>query len=123
MAETRAPMDLILRINAYLAGGGLFNPELAKHDGVRDLLIECRAELSAANEKLDAAKEAESRIFGLRIAAELRADNAETKLAQARPSAEALRLAKIHDYKGCVTRPMARDLLRLDALANPNPKE
>lgn len=36
------------RITAYLAGGGLFNPELAKHDTVRDLLIDCRAALAAA---------------------------------------------------------------------------
>jgi hypothetical protein len=34
------------RITAYLAGGGLFNPELANHDAVRDLLIECRDALS-----------------------------------------------------------------------------
>jgi hypothetical protein len=34
------------RITAYLSGGGLFNPELANHDAVRDLLIECRAVLS-----------------------------------------------------------------------------
>jgi len=33
------------RITSYLATGGLFNPELAKHDVVRDLLIECRAAL------------------------------------------------------------------------------
>jgi hypothetical protein len=30
------------RITAYLSGGGLFNPELANHEAVRDLLIECR---------------------------------------------------------------------------------
>jgi hypothetical protein len=35
------------RITAYLAGGGLFNPELANHEAVRDLLIECRAALAA----------------------------------------------------------------------------
>lgn len=31
------------RITAYLSGGGLFNPELANHEAVRDLLIDCRA--------------------------------------------------------------------------------
>ena len=36
------------RITAYLAGGGLFNPELANHDAVRDLLIDCRAALERA---------------------------------------------------------------------------
>ena len=34
------------RITAYLATGGLFNPELARHDTVRDLLIDCRAALA-----------------------------------------------------------------------------
>ena len=34
--------DLINRITDYLAMGGLFNPELANHLAVRDLLIECR---------------------------------------------------------------------------------
>lgn len=38
---------LIESITAYLSGGGLFNPELADHDAVRDLLIECRAALAA----------------------------------------------------------------------------
>lgn len=37
--------DVIERITAYLSGGGLFNPECADHDTVRDLLIDCRAEL------------------------------------------------------------------------------
>ena len=34
--------ELIGRINAYLWSGGMFNPELANHIAVRDLLIECR---------------------------------------------------------------------------------
>jgi hypothetical protein len=33
------------RITKYLTDGGLFNPELADHEAVRDLLIDCRAEL------------------------------------------------------------------------------
>jgi hypothetical protein len=33
------------RITAYLASGGLFNPEQAIHDRVRDLLIDCRDEI------------------------------------------------------------------------------
>jgi hypothetical protein len=33
------------RIQAYLSGGGLFNPELANHDAVRDLIIDLRTEL------------------------------------------------------------------------------
>lgn len=34
--------ELVDRINSYLLSGGLFSPELAKHDEVRDLLIELR---------------------------------------------------------------------------------
>jgi hypothetical protein len=33
-------IDLINRIQDYLKAGGLFNPELADHLAVRDLLIE-----------------------------------------------------------------------------------
>jgi hypothetical protein len=38
--------ELIDRITAYLSNGGLFNPELANHDAVRDLLIDCRKVLN-----------------------------------------------------------------------------
>ena len=38
--------NLIDRITEYLVLGGLFNPELATHDAVRDLLIECGEVLS-----------------------------------------------------------------------------
>lgn len=34
--------ELVNKITAYLFNGGLFNPELADHDAVRDILIECR---------------------------------------------------------------------------------
>jgi hypothetical protein len=34
--------ELSDRITEYLTMGGLFNPELANHVAVRDLLIECR---------------------------------------------------------------------------------
>jgi hypothetical protein len=37
--------DLITRITDYLAMGGLFNPELADHLAVRDLLMECKEAL------------------------------------------------------------------------------
>jgi hypothetical protein len=36
---------LVERITSYLTCGGLWNPELAEHGAVRDLLIECRAAL------------------------------------------------------------------------------
>ena len=38
--------DLTQRITDYLTGGGLFNPEMANHEAVRDLLIDCRDELT-----------------------------------------------------------------------------
>jgi hypothetical protein len=38
--------QLVDRITDYLSTGGLFNPELASHDVVRDLLIECREDLN-----------------------------------------------------------------------------
>jgi len=40
MSEQR--QQLIKRITDYLFNGGLFNPELANHIAVRDLLIDCR---------------------------------------------------------------------------------
>lgn len=40
------------RITSYLSGGGLFNPELADHCGVRDLLIDCRTDLAEALDAL-----------------------------------------------------------------------
>ena len=42
--------ELIDRITGYLASGGLFNPEFADHEAVRDLLIDCREVL---NEQTD----------------------------------------------------------------------
>ncbi len=38
--------NLINRITYYLSSGGLFNPELADHLAVRNLLIECREALA-----------------------------------------------------------------------------
>jgi hypothetical protein len=46
------------RITAYLSGGGLWNPELADHDAVRDLLIDARAAFAqAAREREEAQRE------------------------------------------------------------------
>src|SRR5882724_7423253 len=42
-----ANKQLCDRITAYLTSGGLFNPEMAIHARVRDLLIECRDVLAA----------------------------------------------------------------------------
>jgi hypothetical protein len=38
--------NLINQIQAYLSNGGLFNPELADHLAVRNLLMECREALA-----------------------------------------------------------------------------
>ena len=45
MSDTK--QALAARITDYLSGGGLFNPELADHNAVRDLLIECRDAIAA----------------------------------------------------------------------------
>ena len=44
---TPADKRIVERITEYLSGGGLFNPEMAIHDAVRDLLIDCRDALSS----------------------------------------------------------------------------
>ena len=42
---TPKQLSIADRITEYLSGGGLFNPECANHDAVRDLLIDARDEL------------------------------------------------------------------------------
>lgn len=51
MSDT--PRTVEERITAYLSMGGLFNPELANHDAVRNLLIDARRELAAERERAD----------------------------------------------------------------------
>jgi hypothetical protein len=41
MSNPRTKTELISGITDYLASGGLFNPELANHDAVRELLRDC----------------------------------------------------------------------------------
>jgi hypothetical protein len=48
------PQELEQRITTYLTSGGLFNPEMANHNKVRDLLIDCRAALAAERDRGDA---------------------------------------------------------------------
>lgn len=57
--------DLIERIAGYLATGGLFNPELANHDAVRDLLIESRDAFSSQSLSLSEEREEIERLKGL----------------------------------------------------------
>jgi hypothetical protein len=49
--------DLINRITYYLSSGGLFNPELADHLAVRNLLMECRDALAQPEQKPVVCKE------------------------------------------------------------------
>lgn len=41
------------RINNYLMTGGLFNPELANHTEVRNLLMDCRDYIEFLEKRLD----------------------------------------------------------------------
>ena len=45
--------NLINQIQAYLSNGGLFNPELADHLAVRNLLMECREALAQPEQEPD----------------------------------------------------------------------
>ena len=42
--------DILDRIQNYLGSGGLFNPELMGHDKVRDLICDCREEITQLRE-------------------------------------------------------------------------
>ena len=59
-----ARIELAARITDYLAGGGLFNPEMALHNKVRELLIDCREALcgsaGSADTQTFAASQAQS---------------------------------------------------------------
>ena len=44
-------------IDSYLGNGGLFNPELMRHEYVRDMVLECRDELHRLQTELATAKE------------------------------------------------------------------
>lgn len=50
---SEAPRTVEMRITDYLFSGGLFNPELANHDAVRDLLIDASDALTAERERAD----------------------------------------------------------------------
>ena len=52
------------RITSYLMNGGLWNPEYAIHDAVRDLLIDCKTELSALRAEAEANKRDAERYRG-----------------------------------------------------------
>jgi hypothetical protein len=48
--------DLVKRLDAYFAMGGLFNPELADHQAVSDLLKDCRARITELEKALEPIK-------------------------------------------------------------------
>lgn len=55
--------ELLGRIRHYLASGGLFNPELADHYAVRDLIMDCRDWMDARwNERSTSAQGTEARV-------------------------------------------------------------
>jgi len=62
--------DLINRITYHLSSGGLFNPELADHLAVRNLLMECREALAQrtwvglTDEEMDAIYEQHHNQYG-----------------------------------------------------------
>ncbi len=57
--ERRPKAELLIgRITNYLALGGMFNPELANHDAVRDLLIDCRDRIIELERQLQIAQAA-----------------------------------------------------------------
>lgn len=45
--------NVIQRIKDYLLSGGIWNPELAIHDNVRDLIIDCRTEIENLQRERD----------------------------------------------------------------------
>jgi hypothetical protein len=88
------------RITAYLAGGGLWNPELANHDAVRDLLIDARAAFAQVAREREEAVDRGNRWKDLgqaadseRITAEIAQRAAESALATAQAETAALREA------------------------------
>jgi phage shock protein A len=72
--------DLATRITDYLLGGGLFNPELANHDAVRDLLIDCRARIEELEKALKEALSEKARWEHLATQAWEQADKANNEL-------------------------------------------
>jgi len=44
--------DLVKRLDDYFAMGGLYNPELANHQAVSELLKDCRTAILAMRERI-----------------------------------------------------------------------
>lgn len=58
------------RITEYLSNGGLFNPEMADHANVRDLLIDCRDALANLNRSTNEGQDGLTDLELQRLAAE-----------------------------------------------------
>ena len=56
-------MDAIDQCNNYLISGGLFNPEFAIHDNVRDMIIDCRDQMVAQKAEVEQLQKIESRYW------------------------------------------------------------
>jgi|688.fasta_scaffold25162_21 hypothetical protein len=50
-------MTVLERISEYLVMGGLFNPELANHTAVRDLIIASRNHINELNAEIEKLKD------------------------------------------------------------------
>ena len=80
--------DLAERITGYLASGGLFNPEMAEHEKVRDLLIDCRDVLIQVREDAFGLREIQG--WQAESITELRAALAQAQASLAAARAQAL---------------------------------
>lgn len=84
MTYTPEQLRVLDRITEYLSGGGLFNPECANHDAVRDLLIDAREAHAAALEEVARLRREAGAYRKDMILANDRAERAESALADAK---------------------------------------
>lgn len=119
--------SVVQRIDAYMSGGGLFNPELADHAEVRALLLDCRGEIVAKDLLLDAALRHRDFVMGQR-------DKARASLRKARsvvrfvPDADAVKKATmdlnaaIYSGRNYPELAMLVDNLRVAVFVNVHPE-
>lgn len=66
------PSELPERIKHYLCSGGLFNPELAEHLEVRNLILDCRDRIELLENKMRAAHATATQVDANWLAAQSR---------------------------------------------------